>query len=120
MAMWELGLNLPGVARLHLMDTQVLARMSRSPSPSGWLTVDQGTLLGRCISVLPDNLGVSDLNSSLPCLRTLAMASNCPEPRDLRQVGTGENKNAWGISKWSNVMQTLKNHDQNNQSWVCA
>lgn len=71
MAMWEVGLNLPGVARLHLMDTQVLARMSRSPSSSGWLIVDQGTLLGRCISVSPDNLGVSVLNSSLPCLRTL-------------------------------------------------
>lgn len=47
MAMWEVGLNLPGVARQHLMDTQVLARMSRSPAPSGWLTVDQGTLLGQ-------------------------------------------------------------------------
>lgn len=36
------------------------------------------------------------------------MAFNCPEPRDLRQVGSGENKNAWGISKYSNVMQILK------------
>lgn len=35
MAVCEVGLDLPG-----------LASLSRSPAPSGWLTVDQGTLLG--------------------------------------------------------------------------
>lgn len=36
MAVCEVGLNVPGMARL-----------SRSPAPSVWLTVDQGTLLGQ-------------------------------------------------------------------------
>lgn len=48
------------------------------------------------------------------------MAFNCPEPRDLRQVGLGENKNAWGISKYSNVMQILKNHDRYNLGSVLS